>query len=351
MAAKSDPIVDYVSGAIAGSSNIVVGYPFDTGELPNACEEGTLCGRRPCWLTVHTAHPSQFSPPCTAVKVRLQAKACPYSGPWQCFTSIARNEGVKGVFRGLSSPLVGGALETGVNYSVYKASLRFLRDRLPEPLAVPLSAAIAGFWLSFIVSPAELIKCRLQLGAADRAHVYTGPVDCMRQVVQSEGYRGLFRGLGATMAREMPGNTIYFGSYSIFSGMLLGRQKHDTEKMMGDGSLRSIMVHSSSAIVAGAGAGIAMWTAVLPLDVAKTRIQTAWPGTPQDVGIAAHLQQLWREGGRRRLYAGLTPTLIRAAPANAAQWLTWEWCMQMAHRWEVERRGEARRSLDHDGRE
>ena len=29
-------------------------------------------------------------------------------------------------------------------------------------------------------------------------------------------------------------------------------------------------------------------------------------------------------GGRRALYAGLTPTLIRAFPANAAQWLAWE---------------------------
>ena len=29
-------------------------------------------------------------------------------------------------------------------------------------------------------------------------------------------------------------------------------------------------------------------------------------------------------GGRRTLYAGLTPTLIRAFPANAAQWLAWE---------------------------
>ncbi len=35
-------------------------------------------------------------------------------------------------------------------------------------------------------------------------------------------------------------------------------------------------------------------------------------------------------GGLRTLYAGIRPTLIRAFPANAAQWLAWE----LAMRWE-----------------
>jgi len=63
---------------------------------------------------------------------------------------------------------------------------------------------------------------------------------------------------------------------------------------------------------------------VLPLDVAKTRRQTAGPGSLYDVGMARNLQLLHREGGRRALYAGLTPTLLRAFPANACQWLAWE---------------------------
>ena len=58
--------------------------------------------------------------------------------------------------------------------------------------------------------------------------------------------------------------------------------------------------------------------------MAKTRRQTAGPGTRYDVGTARNLALLWAEGGRRALYAGLTPTLLRAFPANAAQWLAWE---------------------------
>jgi hypothetical protein len=70
-----------------------------------------------------------------------------------------------------------------------------------------------------------------------------------------------------------------------------------------------------------------MWACVLPLDVAKTRIQTALPGGARDVGVLAQLAAMWREGGRRALWTGLAPTLVRAWPANACQWLAWEVAM------------------------
>jgi hypothetical protein len=71
-----------------------------------------------------------------------------------------------------------------------------------------------------------------------------------------------------------------------------------------------------------------MWGTVLPLDVAKTRIQTAQPGGPWDTGVLRQLRMLWREGGMRSLWTGLSPTLVRAFPANACQWLAWEVAMR-----------------------
>ena len=40
-----------------------------------------------------------------------------------------------------------------------------------------------------------------------------------------------------------------------------------------------------------------MWAAILPLDAAKTRIQTAYPGSPHDVGVLRQLRLIHREGG------------------------------------------------------
>lgn len=79
---------------------------------------------------------------------------------------------VTSLYRGMSPQLVGGALETGVNYAVYQAALAALQGpglALPPAAAVPLSAAAAGAVLSLVLSPAELVKVR-----AAAAEVYLG---------------------------------------------------------------------------------------------------------------------------------------------------------------------------------
>lgn len=38
------------------------------------------------------------------------------------------------------------------------------------------------------------------------------------------------------------------------------------------------------------------WATVLPIDAAKTRLQTATPGSPRDVGVIRNLQMMYREG-------------------------------------------------------
>lgn len=57
------------------------------------------------------------------------------------------------------------------------------------------------------------LQCRMQqAGSAGRYP--GGPLQVLREVVASEGgLRGLTRGLGATLAREVPGNALFFTIY------------------------------------------------------------------------------------------------------------------------------------------
>jgi hypothetical protein len=59
---------------------------------------------------------------------------------------------------------------------------------------------------SFILSPIELVKCRLQVQKECKSTAYyKGPYDCLRKIIMEEGIRhGLFRGLASTLARETP---------------------------------------------------------------------------------------------------------------------------------------------------
>ena len=57
--------------------------------------------------------------------------------------------------------------------------------------------------------------------------------------------------------------------------------------------------------------------AVVAVASATGVVGNVWCTTAKE-GVGA------REGGRRSLWAGLAPTLARAVPANAAQWLAFE---------------------------
>lgn len=84
--------------------------------------------------------------------------------------------------------------------------------------SVAAAAAVAGVALSPVLSPAELIKCRLQMGAAGRPSVggtFTGPGECLRHLLRTEGPRGLTRGLSGTLAREAFGNALFFTVYEV----------------------------------------------------------------------------------------------------------------------------------------
>ncbi len=212
----------------------------------------------------------------------------------------------------------------------------------PSLSHVATAAGVAGVALSVVLSPVELIKCRLQLGSYDKQfHRHKGPLDVLRSVVAEEGVRGLSRGMGATMAREVPGNAIYFVAYHglrrwVDAAMCMEEQH---------GVVRN-MYEATAAVTCGGAAGVVMWyvwvvckamcsnrysphlcatrSLVFPVDAAKTCIQTTRPGSVDDVGLVRQLRGMWGRGGVRVMYGGLAPTLLRAFPANACQWLAWE---------------------------
>ena len=87
---------------------------------------------------------------------------------------------------------------------------------------------------------------------------------------------------------------VYFSSYELLRRVVPGRQ----EDRGAQRTLWEQAQDAASAILCGGLAGMAMWAAVLPLDVAKTRVQTAYPGSPADVGLLRQLRRLHAEGAQ-----------------------------------------------------
>ena len=72
-----------------------------------------------------------------------------------------------------------------------------------------MAGAFAGLANSMIVGPVELIKCKMQ----DHRLNFSTSKDCLNHVIKTEGIRGLFKGMFATVSREVPG---YAGQFAVY---------------------------------------------------------------------------------------------------------------------------------------
>ena len=79
---------------------------------------------------------------------------------------------------------------------------------------------------------------------------------------------------------------------------------------------------SSTLILAGGLAGIGAWLPCYPQDVLKARIQMS----------STTLRYEINRIGVRDAWRGFSFCLLRAFPANAATFITYEWCKQMLSR-------------------
>ncbi|XP_055542258.1 mitochondrial basic amino acids transporter [Wyeomyia smithii] len=259
--------LDFAAGCLGGCAGVLVGYPFDT------------------------------------VKLHLQTQDFRnplYKGTLDCFRKIIAKETVRGLYRGMSSPMAGVAVVNAIVFGIYGNVQRRTAD--PDSLHSHfLAGTAAGLTQSFVCSPMELIKTRLQLqgNLPKGAFKFKGPLDCLRHIARTEGFRGVFRGLGITAARDMPGFSSYFVSYE-----LMVRSVDDPSPF--------------SILMAGGLAGTISWLLTFPVDVVKSRLQAdGMSGKPQYLGIVDCLRKSYATEGLSFLSRGLASTLLRAFPMNA----------------------------------
>lgn len=96
---------------------------------------------------------------------------------------------------------------------------------------------------------------------------YASPRECLRDVLATEGLRGLARGLGATLARETPGSVVYFTVYEGCkrflraslpavpqpTGSAGGRDGSSSSSSSGQPSQESVAAGAAVAVAAAAG--------------------------------------------------------------------------------------------------
>ncbi|KNE71002.1 hypothetical protein AMAG_15262 [Allomyces macrogynus ATCC 38327] len=163
--------------------------------------------------------------PIWLVKTRmcLQSPTAPqYNGLFDALTQIARTEGLRGLYRGLT-PALFGVSHGAIQFMVYEDLKRHASHYssthdgaswlLGPTFEYIFNAVTSKVVASVATYPYQLVKTRLQSGAAR----YGGVVDVVRQTWKGEGLVGFYKGLGANVLRVMPGTCVTFVVYETTS--------------------------------------------------------------------------------------------------------------------------------------
>ncbi|XP_004342638.1 carnitine/acylcarnitine carrier protein [Capsaspora owczarzaki ATCC 30864] len=303
---------DFIAGTFAGCAGILTGHPFDT------------------------------------IKVRLQTQThtpgtqLRYSGTIHCFVKIVREEKIRGLYKGMASPMAGVALINAMLFGVYGNSVRLLEGsgsaepaRRPSIQTVFIAGAASGLPLqrtTFIctcflqgghVESRALWHNLLDIGAAAATAaataepLYKGPWDCFVRTVRQDGIRGIYRGLVPTMLRETPSYGVYFAAYEMLCLRLAGPGRSPDD------------LSAPALMLAGGASGMAGWLSTYPTDVVKSRMQADSMTNPQYRGFVDCVVKSYRAEGLGVFFRGFNATMVRAFPTNASTFVVYTMCMRL----------------------
>lgn len=278
------------SGAVGGVSLVLVGHPLDL--LKVRLQTGS---------TAFTSQQPQQKSKMTRI-----------------FSNLIKREGIVGIYRGVTAPLIGVAPIFAISIWGYdkgkSLASRFLNLPQSDAFVVACGGAFSALPTSILQVPGDRIKLRLQVSDSRK---HENPFQETRKIWQEGnqfynsrfgGLRSLYRGYLVTLAREIPGSAIYFSNYNYMRNLLTTQ----FEKR----SLSPDTVTALSILISGGVAGTLNGLITLPIDTIKSRFQAA-PLT--EFRSARHVAiELLSKEGPSALFRGLGPVLLRAFPANAA---------------------------------
>lgn len=136
---------------------------------------------------------------------------------WQIFRNMVRDHGwlgAHGPCRGLGATVCRETPSFAVYFTTYEAATRRYGK---SELVSFVAGGFAGTLGWTIIYPLDVIKTRWQTSLPG---TYKSFRHCFQTSVAQEGWKMLFNGYGATMARAWPQNGVIFLTYELIKGIL-----------------------------------------------------------------------------------------------------------------------------------
>ncbi|XP_027931604.1 solute carrier family 25 member 44-like [Vigna unguiculata] len=270
--------------------------------------------------------------PTAVVKTRMQvagSESWHVRGGTSVLAQILRSDGVSGIFRGFGTSAIGSIPGRVLALTSLEVSKDIIlkhtqATHIPEASRVGLANALAGM-ISNLVScvyfvPLDVICQRLMVQGLPGTTFCRGPFDVVRKVVETEGFRGLYRGFGLTAITQSPASALWWGSYAAAQHLIwrsLGYKDDTGEK---PSHVEMVTVQASAGMVAGACSSVI----TTPIDTVKTRLQVMDNYGSERPSVLKTAKILLKEDGWWGFYRGFGPRFLNMSLYGTTMIVTYE---------------------------
>ncbi|KAH8410314.1 hypothetical protein KR009_011692, partial [Drosophila setifemur] len=260
--------------------------------------------------------------PLDVVKSRMQLQGLgsihgqlSYSGIYDTVVKIYRVEGITSLYKGIVPPMCIETPKRGAKFMVYELIKPYFYFGAPQPtpLTHAVSGAVAGTLESFVTNPFEVVKITQQAHRGKPLKTFS----VANQIIQTQGFRGLYRGLTSLLVRNAVFHFAFFGTF------------HSIKDRVSDAE-DPVLRWLGKTVLAAFSCCVSCALSVA-FDMAKSRIQGPQPvkGEIKYRGLIQTLRITCREEGFRALLKGLGPMMIRAGPGGAMILVAYEYFFEL----------------------
>lgn len=184
--------------------------------------------------------------PITVVKTRMEfidqraGMTQPYTNTLHALQTIARTEGIRGLYKGLGPTILSNTPFSGLYYLFYTRLQNQLRMTDMPGVAVNLcSSTVAAVAATLITQPADVVRTRMQLNLAHAEAVAPASWrfqtwSMLQSIAKTQGMKGLLAGAGPRMVKRTLQTALVWTLYEE----LAPRLSYMVHYVIGDGRLR-----------------------------------------------------------------------------------------------------------------
>lgn len=258
--------------------------------------------------------------PLDTIKVKLQLSSTSKSLNFiNVGTSIVKNEGFFGLYKGLGAVMTGIVPKMAIRFSsfeLYKSWLTNKKTGTIKSSSVFLAGLGAGITESIaVVTPMDVIKIRLQSQKNQVTSIkYKNTMHCAIVIIKEEGIKTLYKGMLLTCLRQSTNQAANFTVYQYIKNKL-----HEYQPTVDKLPWYQYMI---TGFISGSCGPLFN----APIDTIKTRIQQekyqkddkAW------LRFIKITNNIINKEGYSSLYKGLIPRILRVAPGQAITFMVYE---------------------------